>query len=171
MKIKNYLWTMLTTVMAVVVSISFVACGDDDDGGDNSKTVTENDPPGTIIANLTNTFYHDAKYGYNGITIMGHYSHNLGMNELNNLEVHNWNGDYVIVSLGKVKGLSNIKKVPESGWTKQVAAVPGFGYIFRMGTEQYQYARIYAVDYMTSTTGGIMGITIKYQENWKPDDK
>lgn len=32
-------------------------------------------------------------------------------------------------------------------------------------------ARIYAVDYMTSTSGEILGITIKYQENWEPDVK
>jgi len=33
------------------------------------------------------------------------------------------------------------------------------------------YARIYIADYMTSISGGIMGITIKYQNNWKPEQE
>ena len=165
-------------VLAIALTgLCTVSCGgdDDDDENENESSITANDPEGTIIANLTNTFYEHGWYWYEGINNMngGKYTY-LGMNSSNNLEAQNsGGGDAKIVSLGKVKNLSSIKKIPESGWTHQVAAVPGYGYVYRSSTWEgdVYYARIYAVDYMISTTGGIMGITIKYQEKWEPNTK
>ena len=108
----------------------------------------------------------------------------LGMNSSNNLQVANRRSNVDsysvdIVSVGKVSGLSAIKDIPETGWSKQAAAIPGYGYIYRTkhyvsngpfsSEGQYEYARIFAIDYMTNTFGGIMGITIKYQEKWNPN--
>ncbi|MBQ9362742.1 MAG: hypothetical protein IJT97_04890 [Bacteroidaceae bacterium] len=187
MNIKKY-WMMLAIVLT---GLCMVSCSGDDDDDDNESGYKENsifanDPEGTIIANLTNTF----KQGYNGYydngidNMNGGWMCYLGMNSSNNLQVANRssNIDFYsidIVSIGKVNGLSAIKNIPETGWTKQTAAIPGYGYVCRTkyyfsngpysSGGQYVYARIYAIDYMTSTSSGIMGITIKYQEKWKPD--
>ncbi len=161
-----------------LVSLCSVSCGgdDEDERGSINNPITSADPEGTIVANITNTFVYK-KNGYydNGISNINGQSYcYLGMNEHNNLQAEARNYIAEIVSVGKVISLSSINIIPESGWTHQIAAIPGYGYIYRLsqyGHEPYTYARIYAVDYMTSTTGGIMGLTIKYQEKWEPDTK
>lgn len=178
MKIKNY-WMALAIAL---VSLCTISCGgdDDDEGGTKNDPVTVADPEGTIVANLTNTFIY-TKNGYykNGISNMNGIDYGyLGMNSSNNLQAESgWYNNYEVkmVSIGKVNGLSSINVIPKDGWTNQVAAIPGYGYIYRSEYVYtpgiYTYARIYAVDYMTSTSGGIMGITIKYQEKWEPNTK
>ncbi len=176
MNIKKY-WMMLIIALA---SLGMTSCGgEDDEGGTKNDPIAARDPEGTIVANLTNTFIY-TKNGYynNGISTMNGISYcYLGMNSNNNLqaEAAGHDGSQVqIVSIGKVNGLSDIKEIPKEGWTHQVAAIPGYGYVYRWsyyGSEPYTYARIFAVDYMTSTSGGIMGITIKYQEKWKKSDE
>lgn len=177
---KSIFTKMMMLAMMVAMCVTFTACGgdDDDEGGSANNPVTTADPEGTIVANLTNTFVY-VKQGYhkNGISNMnGRDDVYLGMNSSNNLEAAAaWHTDYKvqIVSVGKVNGLSSINSIPKDGWTNQVAALPGYGYIYRSEYSYnpgvYTYARIYAVDYMTDTSGGIMGITIKYQEKWKQD--
>ena len=176
MYIKKF-WMML---IIVLVSLCTFSCSkDDDEGGTKDDPVTAADPEGTIVANLTNTFIY-TKNGYydNGISTMngGQYVY-LGMNSSNNLHAVAAGHDGTqaqIVSIGKVNGLSSIKNIPEQGWTNQVAAIQGYGYVYRScyyGRAPYTYARIYVVDYMNSTSGGIMGCTIKYQQKWEPDTK
>lgn len=167
-------------MMVAMLCVGFVSCGDDDDddNGQESETISDKDPEGTIIANLTNTFYGHGWYWYEGIENMNGVNYNyLGMNSSNNLEAeantHISSGLNVsIVSVGKVKSLSSINKIPANGWTNQVAAIPGYGYVYRSNNYgNIKYARIVAVKYMESTSGEIMGITIKYQENWESEDK
>ena len=100
--------------------------------------------------------------------------HYLGMNSANNLEAQGREHLAQIISIGKVKGLSHINNIPESGWSNQVAAIPGYGYIYRVSWWNYtpiSYARIFVVNYITSTSGGIIGATIKYQPYWEPETK
>lgn len=177
MNIKNF-WMMFAIA---IVSICTISCGgDDDESGSKENPISAKDPEGTIIANLTNTF-HGTGNGYydDGIRDMnGKSSHYLGMNSSNNLQAENNAGGWTseIVTVGKVNGLSSIKEIPDKGWTRQTAAIPGYGYVYRAyyGYSPVGggvYARIYIADYMTSTSGGIMGITIKYQNNWKPEQE
>lgn len=164
----------------------YISCGkedkDSDESNDRSSVITENDPKGTIIANLQNIF-HPTKNGYydGGIDNMNNISYEyLGLNSSNNLEARS-NGGWgsQIVSLGEVKNLSQIKKIPNSGWTNQVAAIPGYGYIYRTPhgfiysspEPDISYARIYVVDYLKTSSGEIVGVTIKYQENWVPESE
>lgn len=154
-------------LVVALFSFSFVACGDDDEGGTRDNPSTASDPAGTIVANLANN---------NWVTIVTPTS--IKLNSSNNLEVSSCE----IVSVGSVNGLSSINKVPENGWSRQVAAIPGYGYIIRCIKSSsydessktwiytYGYTRLYVVDWMTSTTGGIMGCTVKYQE-WTPANK
>ena len=97
----------------------------------------------------------------------------LGINSSNNFIV-GADVDYGIgriVNVGKVKGIADIKKIPETGWWDELAVVPGEGYIYKGEYSSLtKYARIYVVDYITSTSGGIIGATIKYQPNWNPDE-
>jgi hypothetical protein len=153
-------------LVVALFSFSFVACGDDDEGGTRENPSTAADPVGTVVTNLANS---------NSVTI-GYGS--IKLNTSNNLQVSGCE----IVSVGSVNGLSSINKVPENGWSRQVSAIPGYGYIIRWATSSsydessktiiytYGYARLYVVDWMTSTTGGIMGCTVKYQE-WTPTNK
>jgi len=149
-------------LVVALFSFGFVACGDDDEGGTRDNPSTSADPAGTIVANLANN---------NWVNLPGGAS--IKLNTSNNLQM----SYYEIVSVGSVNGLSSINKVPENGWSTQVAAIPGYGYIIRRSyydsssqTTKYEYVRLYVVDWMTSTTGGIMGCTVKFQE-WTPTNK
>lgn len=152
MNIKKY-WMVLAIAL---VGICMVSCSKDD-GGTRNDPVTTSDPEGTIVANLANE---------KSVYISGLGSVLIRMNSANNLYVSY--GD--IVSVGSVQGLSSITKVPESGWTSTTAAIPGYGYVLRYALRyaHYEYARLYVVDYMESTSGSIMGCTIKYQV-WDPN--
>ena len=163
-----------------LVSLCTISCGgDDDEGGSKYEPITQADPEGTIVANLTNTFHESGNwYWTDGLDYMNgsHYNY-LGMNSSNNLVAQSHHAVANIVSVGKVKSLSDIKNIPENGWSQEAAAIPGYGYIYRSRyheggtTFSWRYARIYVVDYMNSTSGGIIGCTIKYQENWEPSSK
>lgn len=158
-------------LVVALFSFGFVACGDDDEGGTRENPSTAADPVGTIIANLANN-------DWVSISGSGSSYREIKLNTSNNLQVSNLD----IVSIGSVNGLSSINKVPENGWSSEVAAIPGYGYIMRWVTSSsydessktyihtYGYARLYVVDWMTSTTGGIMGCTVKYQV-WTPTNK
>lgn len=178
MHIKKF-WMVLAMAL---VGLCTIGCSDDDDeGGSKENPISANDPEGTIIANLANTFHETGNWYFDDgimITYDGYdYTEGyLGMNSSNNLQAQGYGSSYdaEIVSVGKVNGLSSIKNIPETGWSHQAAAIPGYGYVYRhkyINGGNYHYARIYAVDYITSTSGGIMGITIKYQQNWEPDSK
>ena len=90
-----------------------------------------------------------------------------------------------ISSIGQVDGLGGVKKIPDGGWSKKSAVQPGYGYVVRLKQDEgtstngqctiytkniCRYARIYVVDLDVSTTGGIIGATICYQDNWEIED-
>ncbi len=155
MNIRKF-WMVLSIAL---VSLCTMSCGgdDDDDGGTRDNPTTSADPAGTIAANLT---HQGGSVDFSGFT----YPYcSIKMNSSNNLETSSCE----IASVGSVKGLSSITKVPETGWSHETAAIPGYGYVIKW---QSEYARLYVVDYMESTTGGIMGCTIKYQI-WTPTIK
>lgn len=161
MNIKKY-WMMLAIALVGLCTIS--CSGDDDDDNPNESTITENDPEGTIIENVHHKDYVELFHMRgSGFDITSY----IYLNKSNNFET---NGN--IVSVGKVKGLNGITKIPISGWSTKVAAVPGTGYVLQ---DEYKgasgCARIYVVDYIVDTTGGIIGVIIKYQPDWNPNDE
>lgn len=154
---KNHLWSLLTIVVAAVLSVGFASCGDDDDndsgkrddGKQQTDTKSNQDPEGTIVLNMTN----GSKDNW----------YDIGLTyEIHIDEANNFVGRYGVefVSLGEVSGLGKITSIPSTGWSKSAAVVPGNGYVARCGN---RYARIFVVDYTVATSGGIMGATIKYQ--------
>lgn len=155
---KNYLLSLLTTMMVAMLSLGFVSCGGDDDdsptpkpndGNEQTDVVSNQDPEGTIVVNMNN----GAKDNWIDIGIC-----TIHIDDANNF-VGRYS-DVEFTSVGKVKGLSNVTTIPSTGWSKSSAVVPGTGYVVKCGDN---YARMYVVDYTVSTAGGIMGATVKYQ--------
>lgn len=91
----------------------------------------------------------------------------LYINKSNNFRTTSYDHSE-IASVGKVKGLGNIKKIPESGWAQELSVIVGHGYVVRYtkydDPNQYFYARVFVRDEIIGTSGGIIGYTISYIE-------
>lgn len=156
---------LLSLLLASALTLATTACGDDDapmspKDPDNPTVVPPDkpvkDPDGTIVVNLRN----DGKDIYIG-------SCDIAMNDANNF--YTFFGE--IANIGEVAGLGNITTIPESGWTRRTVVVPGHGYVLRWRysyPDQYEYSRLYASQFLTSTSGGIIGVQIKYQTPFEP---
>ncbi len=148
MNFKKY-WMMLAIAL---IGLCTVNCGGDESNeSDKNSTITANDPEGTIITNLT----HNSSFYLSGtqILIQMWSDTNFGFSY----------GPKVAI-VGKVKGISSITKVPENGWTDQVAAIPEYGYVVKSGNT---YVRLYVVDYIVNSSNDIKGCVLKYQV-WNP---
>lgn len=167
---KTNAFKLMAALFVAALSLGFTSCGDDDDNDGGKTGGSGSDPSGTITANIRNDnywlyMYWEDEEGYSVKT-------GLGINDANNFEAG------AIVCVGKVSGIGSIKKVPQSGWSDECAVQPGYGYVLRsIGRRwndnskrdefsDYRYVRIYVVDYMEGTSGGIIGATIKYQAPW-----
>lgn len=145
---KSNLMSMLTMIMVAMLSIGFASCGGDDENENpnNGQPVnpgtTVNDPEGTISLSMRNA--DNGKTKLDGIYI----------------DKENFRGAF-FASVGTVKGLGNISAIPTTGWADQMSVIPGNGYVVYCNN---QYYRIYVVDDIVSTSGGIMGADIKYQK-------
>ncbi|MDY6298342.1 MAG: DUF5036 family protein [Alloprevotella sp.] len=155
---KTNAFKLMAALFVAALSLGFTSCGDDDDNdGGSARTVTAN------IRNDNSSLYMnwEDEEGFSVHT-------GLSINDANNFEAYQ--GE--IVCVGKVSGIGSIKKVPQSGWSEKCAVQPGYGYVLRSegyskyGYSDYRYVRIYVVDYMEGTSGGIIGATIKYQAPW-----
>ena len=174
-------WSLFTIVMVAMLSlsISFVSCSKDEieeDDFEPTQNVSNQDPEGTIVLNMTsgaeNNYYKIGDLGQIHIDVANNFR---GWTKDNNYKIG-------FVTIGKVDGLSSVNRIPLSGWAESAAVVPGTGYIMRY-TPTYggdiQYARIYVVDYLTTTTTDEFGITtgsnsgavIKYQAPFKGTDE
>ena len=102
------------------------------------------------------------------------------INEANNFKKC-YNGSMNIVEFCDMgtKKLSAIKTVPTSGWAEEVAVIPNHRYVIRNNYSQWNsdlqrneqkvaYLKLYVVDYITSTSGSIIGAEVQYCE-WTPE--
>lgn len=151
--------------------LGVVSCDKDDDGaasGNGGKAVP--DPEGTIMVQMRN-YNNGQTYVYpDGLDTY------FCIDGADNLTCR-W-GD--VICVGKVAGLGNIRERPETGWADEAALLPGYGYIIRYEystdpagnptPDGYRYCRIYVVGYLTSTGGGIIGATVKYQSPFIPEN-
>ena len=165
---KKYLWNLLTIIIVTMLCVGFASCGGDDDNEEPSNY--DGDPIGTVEIGLVSgkdPYYVTAQ---NYLELDGS-NYVIAVNLANNFTVwKSWRvqlSDPMIVSVGAVKGLGSIKSIPSSGWTSEIAARPGNGYIVHFRNE---YLRMYVVEYMVDTSGGIVGVYVKYQRNWKTDN-
>lgn len=145
-------------MLALAVLAIVPACSGEDDEPvvpqASDPNVAVPDPEGTVTVNITNN-------GRDGEVALPDLGVRLYIDEGNNFRLYYLSGNSgTIVSLGAMKGLGNVVTVPIEGWSTSVAVVPGNGYAVR---NNGNYARLYVDSYMTSTSGGIMGATVKYQ--------
>jgi hypothetical protein len=115
-----------------------------------------------------------------------------GHSFINSYNVNHWN--YYMISicpLGSMNGLGNITTIPSNGFTppangtnynynKAVACEQGHGYVVKLETRKkdgspdavetvsIEYMRMYVVEPIISTAGGIMGAKVKYQYPFNP---
>ena len=119
-----------------------------------------------------------------GTVLLSMRDQNNGGTELDEIIIvnENFNGEYgytSFVDLGPVNGLGNVTTIPKEGWASQVKVVPGHGYVAYThgyvrkyyGPSDPQCYRIYVVDYIYSTSGGIIGADIKYQRTFNGLDQ
>lgn len=149
--------------------ISSCSKGDSDDGLEQTENVSSLDPEGTIVLNMEG----GASGNYYKIGELGE----IHVDAANNFRGYDRNSYKIeFVTIGMVDGLNIINQIPTSGWAESAAVIPGTGYMMRYYPNSYnydnpQYARIYVVDYLTSTYtdeagntyGSTTGATIKYQ--------
>ncbi len=147
------------------------SCKDDDkedNDGTNNGNNTEKpvpDPEGTITANLGRIFLGG---GFNVDWI--------SPNDMQRTPDHCMGGDcgYYRISfcnVGEVSGLGSINKIPTLGYAPTAACEKGHGYVIKCeinGQQEVSYARLYIVEPIISTGGGIMGAKVKYQYPWNP---
>lgn len=158
---NKYFWSLQTIMMVAMLSVGFTSCGSDDDL--EQTNITSNvDPEGTVVVNMNN----GSSKNWISIGSIG----SIHIDEANNFVGSDQT--YEFASVGLISGLSMIKTIPTSGWSISAAVVPGTGYVLR---SRSSYARLYVVDYIVGTTGGIIGATVKYQSpfeiNKNDDDK
>lgn len=172
------LLALLLTMTLCLVSCSKNGTNFDENGSGNGNTQEPEtpiaptpDPEGTITVNLNNGTsgnYYDIGFGYNGYE----YIH---IDEANNFSGKT--RSITFLSLGAVDGLGSVTFIPTAGWAEAVAVIQGNGYIARNTTESYidgdvyynyNYARMYVVDYIIGTNNDIIGATVKYQYPFLP---
>lgn len=158
------IYRLACVLAAAALAFAAVGCGEDDEptsGKNNTgeQLNPEGDPEGTVTVNIGN----DGKS-----MSLGDIS--IRMTEDNNFStVSTTDG---LLSVGKVQGLSSVRNVSSVGWGSNVLVQPGYGYVLRelLRGSIYRYARLYVEDYVTTTSGGIMGAKIKYQYPFYPDN-
>ena len=152
-------------MLALAVLAIVPACSGEDDEPvvpqASDPNVAVPDPEGTVTVNITN----NGRDGEVALPDLGVY---IYIDEGNNFRLHSSGYSASIVSLGAMKGLGNVVSVPTEGWSSSVAVMPGNGYAVRSSynygnIRTNNYARLYVDSYMTNTSGGIMGATVKYQ--------
>lgn len=157
------------------VLLGMVSCDKDDDGatgGNGGKAVP--DPEGTVMVQMRNANNGQTEVSPDGFIMWDNLSYKQNyfwIDKADNL-ICNWGG--TVICVGKVAGLGNIRERPEVGWADQAAVLPGYGYILRSSDKNapdgYNYCRVYVVDYLTSTGGGVIGATVKYQSPFIPEN-
>lgn len=152
-------------MLALAVLAIVPACSGEDDEPvvpqASDPNVAVPDPEGTVTVNITN----NGRDGEVALPDLGVY---IYIDEGNNFRLYSSGYSASIVSLGAMKGLGNVVSVPTEGWSSSVAVMPGNGYAVRSSynygnIRTNNYARLYVDSYMTNTSGGIMGATVKYQ--------
>lgn len=160
-----------TTKLLAIMLLACIAtsCGDDDpevpttttDNGIVDPNANIPDPTGTITLSMRDQDNGDTRFGINDY---------IYINDENF-------GGAQFASIGAVNGLGNVSYIPSEGWSNKVAVIPGNGYIaYIPKSDGYyyhdeQWYRIYVIDYITNTAGGIMGADIKYHTPFKGIDE
>jgi hypothetical protein len=170
----NKFFRFLSLVFVAASLAIFTGCEKDPDNPHNSVP----DPAGTITANISES--------------TGILEWNVGSGDFrvrwckpDNFRLQGYSEfiTYMLISvcnLGTVAGLGNITEIPTSGFSNptfdtntEVACEVGHGYVikiegFSSTIKPTVYIRLYVVESIVSTSGGIMGAKVKYQYPFEP---
>lgn len=149
---KNLIWTLAAIFVALATGCSK---NDDPDNGGYIK-------PDQVVADPTGTIELSMRNANNGKTWLG----NIYIGADDNFTGSNC----YIASVGPVKGLGNVSSIPTAGWAREVAVTPGNGYVVYDASND-EFYRVYVIDYITSTSGGVIGADVKYQKPFKGLDE
>ena len=191
-KRKWRLWSLLIPLLATNI-LFYTGCKEDKDPNDGNRTTiidpddnsTPSDNPNVSVSDPEGTIQVTMRNANNGTT------HVLPDNCYDNFYIggddnfygtQRYGTNFKFATVGKVNGLGNITKIPTSGWANPIAIVPGYGYVgasydadsdFPSKARGVTYVRIYVIDWVVSTSGGIIGAEVKYQSPFpfKPDVK
>lgn len=157
-------------IIATATAVCYTSCSQDE-----PEPVPDNDgttviDPATPVADPEGTISLSMNNKANGDTRLGR----IGIGADNNFYAADWyNSQLWFADLGAMAGLGNVTSIPKSGWASQLQVIPGHGYVaYRRSVSYYngvttysdeEIYRIYVVDYISGTSGGIIGADIKYQ--------
>lgn len=147
---------LLLAAMAATLA-GLGSCSKDDDNGSGGGNGS--DPEGTVMVSMRNRDNGDTRI----YPTFDSYIY-LELDQGNNLSVAG--SDSFIASVGSVGGLAYVQNISGLGWAKKSRAIEGYGYVFKYYPSGY--IRIYVVDAIIGTNGGILGYNIKYQAPFVP---
>ena len=82
-------------------------------------------------------------------------------------DADNFSGGY-FVSLGEMKGLGNVTRIPKHGWSNKAAVAPGTGYV---AYDSYDgFYRLFVTSYTVNSMNEIIGADVKYQTPFYPTE-
>jgi hypothetical protein len=162
----------LSTFLLIVGFLFAASCSKKDDdtlNTDKNKTEKVPDPEGTITVNIS-----ESTEKSTGISIYGS-NYYVGWTKPDNFYLSNYGNLVSICNVGNITGLGNITKIPVSGFTiptpssTNIACETGHGYVIKFeSNSEIAYIRLYVVEKIVSTSGGIMGAKVKYQFPFEP---
>lgn len=175
-------------MLAVAALTCMAGCSDDKDVPGNGGTSELPDPEGTVLVSMqyatretgvptggpSTSFTYFVEYpviidGFTTIRLTSSGTLKGGTFRgswfTDNRDEKTTNGTK-FATIGKVNGLAAVTTIPESGWAEEVGAVPGYGYV-----AEYEgiYCRIYVTEYMYDNEGNRIGVILKYQAPFVPE--
>lgn len=150
MKKLSFYFSWLAIAAMAVAATSCTKEEIDSPGTDpgSDPTVQVPDPEGTITLSMRND--------------RGTYLDNFYIDDADN-----FSGGY-FVSLGEMKGLGNVTRIPKHGWSNKAAVVPGTGYV---AYDSYDgFYRLFVTSYTVNTMNEIIGADVKYQTPFYPTE-
>lgn len=150
MKKLSFYFSWLAIAAMAVAATSCTKEEIDSPGTDpgSDPTVQVPDPEGTITLSMRND--------------RGTYLDNFYIDDADN-----FSGGY-FVSLGEMKGLGNVTRIPKHGWSSKTAVVPGTGYVAYNSYDGFY--RLFVTSYTVNTMNEIIGADVKYQTPFYPTE-
>ena len=150
MKKLSFYFSLLAIAAMAVAATSCTKEEIDSPGTDpgSDPTVQVPDPEGTITLSMRND--------------RGTYLDNFYIDDADNFR-----GGY-FVSLGEMKGLGNVTRIPKHGWSSKTAVVPGTGYVAYNSYDGFY--RLFVTSYTVNSMNEIIGADVKYQTPFYPTE-
>ena len=167
---RNFKLRNVVKTVAILAGLFVASCNNNGNDPENPNNSVP-DPAGTITTNISESTC---------IAVTEDYEY-IAWTKPDN--IHYYTGKYgnkvSICNLGSMNGLGNITQIPASGFTVpvtygyySVACETGHGYVVKFEHQNQEsqavYIRLYVVEKLISTGGGIMGAKVKYQYPFEP---